>query len=339
VQVVRAVTLRGVWKVALSLGVDIEPMLAEMGLALSDLNGAPEKYVSARLAIDLVEKCAELCAAPDFGLRAGEAYDISVLGPVALAAVHAPTARRAMEIIKRNLHLINAVWRVDFTPSPDGEGDFLSLRPIYKHPTPAVQSTERVMTFTHKALGVVSARSHAPREVWLQHEPVSPLARYREAFGVTPEFGMPVNGFDLSHAQWDAINPSRNEGLCRIAESYLEREFPCPTDNLADQVRVICERALVAGECSQRSVAAMLGLHERTLQRRLQAQAASFEQIKDEARRDLAQRYLARRDISLSNISSLLGYAESTAFTRSCHRWFGAAPSAVRARLSGQDAA
>ncbi len=310
-----------------------------MGLTPEDLDGSVQKYVSARLALDLVEECATLCNAPDFGLRAGDVHDISVLGPVALAAVHAPSARRAFEIVRRNLHLINAIWRVDFGPTNDGQGTFLSLRLLIRRRPPAVQSTERVMMFTHNALALVSAAAHAPREVWFRHDPISPLARYREAFGVTPRFNMPQNGFDLSDAQLDAVDPTRNEGLSRIAESFLEREFPVPTDNLVEQVRVICERALVAGDCSQRAVASMLGLHERTLQRRLQSDGASFEQIKDSARRELAERYLVQRDISFSSISDLLGYAEPTAFTRSCRRWFGAAPSVVRARMLDCDAA
>ena len=63
-------------------------------------------------------------------------------------------------------------------------------------------------------------------------------------------------------------------------------------------------------------------MHPRTLQRRLREEGTTFEDIKDEARRDLAQRYLAHPDVPLAQVTAVLDYSEQSALTRSCQRWF-----------------
>ncbi|MEZ6023930.1 MAG: AraC family transcriptional regulator ligand-binding domain-containing protein [Hyphomonadaceae bacterium] len=332
-QVVRAESLGPVRDVALRLGVDISSRLQVMGLSPEDVERSG-KYVAWRPAINLCEDCAKLCRAPDFGLQVGEYQDISIIGPAALAAVHAPTARVAMETATRNMHLANVLWRVTYSPLSELRATFLALAPTFRRTPPAVQSVERSMAFMHKVLRLFAGGAYTPMEVWFAHGPIAPLTAYRAVFGVTPQFSMPADGIVISDAQFDAVVPERSERLFQLAQSVIEREFPCPENDLQAQVTVLCERALLAGDGSQRAVASMLGMHERTLQRRLQSEGVTFEQIKDAARRDLAERYLSQRDVAVSSISEMLGYAEPSAFSRSCRRWFGETPRALRARLA-----
>jgi AraC-like DNA-binding protein len=69
------------------------------------------------------------------------------------------------------------------------------------------------------------------------------------------------------------------------------------------------------------------------MQRRLAEEGTAFEVIKEEARRDLAQRYLSHPDLSMSQITLLLGYSDQSTFGRSCRRWFGRSPREMRARI------
>lgn len=76
-----------------------------------------------------------------------------------------------------------------------------------------------------------------------------------------------------------------------------------------------------------------LSLHPRTLQQRLAALSTTFEALRDQTRRELADAYLAQPDIPLSHVASLLGYAEQAVLSRSCRRWFGCSPGARRRAL------
>jgi AraC-like DNA-binding protein len=90
---------------------------------------------------------------------------------------------------------------------------------------------------------------------------------------------------------------------------------------------------LGTGTCGHREVAKALYMHPRALQRRLQEEGTTFETIKDDVRRDLAQRYLSQPDAPLTQVTDLLDYSEQSAFGRSCRRWFDTSPRGFRNRL------
>ena len=103
---------------------------------------------------------------------------------------------------------------------------------------------------------------------------------------------------------------------------------------LSARVRIIIARVLVEGNCTCKRVASALGLHPRTLQRRLRQERESFESIKDSVRRDVALRYLRQPNVSLVRVTEILGYSETSVLSRSCHRWFATSPRRLRNDLS-----
>jgi AraC-like DNA-binding protein len=119
-----------------------------------------------------------------------------------------------------------------------------------------------------------------------------------------------------------------------MAEHFLESVSPAATEALEPHARAMVARLMRDGACTSTDVADAFSMHERTLQRRLKAEGTSFEAIRDDVRRDLAHGYLAQRNIPLAHVAELLGYAEASAFTRACQRWFGQAPREVRKALA-----
>jgi AraC-like DNA-binding protein len=99
-------------------------------------------------------------------------------------------------------------------------------------------------------------------------------------------------------------------------------------------------RRLHEGEPRREETAASLGLTDRTLQRRLQAEKTSYQQLLDESRRELARKYLADEHYSLGQIAELLGFVDQSNFFRASKRWFGIPPGQYRQNLvaDGPDA-
>jgi AraC-like DNA-binding protein len=98
-----------------------------------------------------------------------------------------------------------------------------------------------------------------------------------------------------------------------------------------EQARAEIERALREGHPpSVASVAAVMSLSVRSLQRALGDAGTSFQELLDEARRVLALRWIEDRARSLKQISNDLGFGQSPAFTRAFRRWTGRSPSAYR---------
>jgi AraC-like DNA-binding protein len=76
----------------------------------------------------------------------------------------------------------------------------------------------------------------------------------------------------------------------------------------------------------------LLGMHARTLQRRLAEEGTSFRDVIDGVRKDLAEGYVADRALTLDEVALLLGFSDKSAFHRAFVRWTGETPAAFRAR-------
>ncbi|MCY1450977.1 HTH-type transcriptional regulator VirS [compost metagenome] len=92
-------------------------------------------------------------------------------------------------------------------------------------------------------------------------------------------------------------------------------------------------RLLPQGEPKREVVASSMHLSQRTLQRRLQEEGVSFQQLLDDTRRELAEQYLAQPNLTLLEIAYLLGFADPSNFFRAFRRWFDSTPGEYRARL------
>src|SRR5690606_20491036 len=71
------------------------------------------------------------------------------------------------------------------------------------------------------------------------------------------------------------------------------------------------------------SVSGNFNISVRTLQRQLKQEGVSYLQIVEEVRKSLAINYITNSASSVKEISSILGYAESSAFVRAFKKWTG----------------
>jgi AraC-like DNA-binding protein len=102
------------------------------------------------------------------------------------------------------------------------------------------------------------------------------------------------------------------------------------------RVREAIAQIMRHGNASVEDVADMLHMHARTLQRRLMVEGTTFERVRDDVRKRLAEIYLGNELLALAEVSHLLGYANQSVLTRSCLRWFGRTPLAMRQQIVGR---
>jgi AraC-like DNA-binding protein len=95
-------------------------------------------------------------------------------------------------------------------------------------------------------------------------------------------------------------------------------------------VKGILKKLLAGQRPTLQEVARELRLSTRTLQRRLTAERANFQQLMEEARRELAQHYLLHSSLELNETAYLLGYEDANSFFRAFHQWEGTSPAAWR---------
>lgn len=162
----------------------------------------------------------------------------------------------------------------------------------------------------------------------------------------TPSLGDELAGFyrcplrfraPVTRVTWDAAaldlplrtaDPALAAILARHAEDLLAELDTAPT--WARRTRDALLEALGRDDTDLPAVARKLGTGERSLQRRLREEGTSFQAVLEDARHELALRYLRDPRLSLSEIAYLLGFADLSAFYRAFKRWTGTAPAEYR---------
>ena len=93
----------------------------------------------------------------------------------------------------------------------------------------------------------------------------------------------------------------------------------------------------MTGHAKAEQVAAIFGMHSRTMNRRLNAFGVAFQKLVDESRFEIARQMLEYSAIEVGQISDLLGYAAPGVFTRAFRRWSGTTPPRVASGEQPQD--
>lgn len=166
-----------------------------------------------------------------------------------------------------------------------------------------------------------------PRAVRFRHRAPADTREHTRLFG-------PVLEFDAAHSEiafgdevLAARMPGANEVFSSVFAQQIERalaRLPA-TASSAASVREAARVSLSAGRCTLACTARALGVSARTLQRRLQAEGTSFDEIVDALRREMSLAYLERQ-VPVAEIASLLGYSDATSFHHAFRRWTGVSP-------------
>jgi AraC-like DNA-binding protein len=311
-------------------GGDAQAMLGAFGISPDTLRKR-NTMVPYRQMVALLEHAAKALDCPDFGLRLAKRQQATgVLGPLDVAMRNSPTLEDAFRYCAEHVYAYCAATELALINEPEDGRWFLRFEILLDRVPHQSQAVEHALLVTHyNALAMSGARART-REVWFAHDPVSPAGTYRQYFGAPAYFAQPSNALVLASADRAIPIVGRSEQLYELATNFIDTQFPAPEALVSTQVRSLLTRDL---GMDYREAAAALGVHPRTLQRRLRDEGARLDEIKDSVRRDAALRYLSQPRTPLAKIATLLGYSELSAFARSCQRWFRCSPLQLRHRI------
>jgi AraC-like DNA-binding protein len=327
---VRAAGLRGLPGLIDTLGVDGRAMFARFGVD----PGAPDTddaVIASMAAARILETAAAEADCPDLGLRLAGQQNIGVLGPLALALESSDTLGEALDCATRFLFVHSPALTVGLVDDPAGRPGVLALRygSTELDPMPP-QSADLGLGLLHRTVALLAGGRYGLRSVHLPHAPLAPVARYTEFFGADVRFGQSSALLRVPQALAATPVAGGNRILHDAALDYLSSHFPAPEQTVAERVERLITQGLGAAPVDIAAIARRLQTHPRTLQRRLSAEGAGFEQILDTVRRNAAHRLITGTDVPFTQVTAMVGLTEQSALSRAVRRWFGRSPRDLR---------
>jgi AraC-like DNA-binding protein len=275
---------------------------------------------------------------PLIGLRLGGLDRTDHYDPIGLAVLSSSTFRDAVERAGRYKELtcpeeIRLVGR-----GPECRVQFRF--PLARHIVPTV-----LLDFCFSwlvALGRLGTGGPlAPRRVELDRPAFSRIASrtaYEAHFRCRVTFNADVDALVFDAVDLERPFRTHNGELLAMLAPQLDAELARQRGaiDVTEPAKGTIKQLLAGRRPELAEVARELGVSRRTLQRRLTDEGVSYQQVLEQARRELASHYLLRSRLDLSEIGYLLGYEDANSFFRAFHHWEGEPPSRWRDRRRSQ---
>jgi AraC-like DNA-binding protein len=312
---VRALDAQGIEGLALARKAGIDPKV------LAD----PEGRVPRAALTELWRLAVEATGDPCFGLTAARFAAQTTLHALGYAMLASSSLKEAFERLIRFRRMIGDVIELSLIGMED------RYRVVIDVSAPPGVPFEAVDAFSagcvRHARQVRGDRNFHPLAVLLMRPQPPRAEAFRQTFGVAVRFGQPINAIDWDRAAFEERLPTGNAELARqndeVAARYLSR---LENASLSRRVQRALLDDLPDGPPSKQAVARKLGMSPRNLQRHLASEGASFKELLNEARVTLARNYVADGRMSVTEIAFLLGFADTSTFSRAFKRWTGKSP-------------
>ena len=320
---VRSACLTNYASVAREAGLDPIGMLETVGLEPSCLE-SPDLKISLIATGQLLEESAKRSGWEDFGLRLAATRQFSVLGPLALVVREQATLRPAVDMLMRYMRVHNEalhLWLEEDDETASIQFEFLGRGSSVRQPMEL--SVGMVYRFFRHAL----PETWRAQNVCFVHAAPKDARTSTRFFARRVEYGASFNG--ITCLAGDLEMPlSTYSRLDRYAQQYVESVAAGQNQSAAERVRQLALTLLPSGKCTLGHIARYLCVDERTVRRHLLREGLSYNELLNQVRRELVQRYLSGPPRKHVEIALLLGFNGPSAFSRWFRHQFGSSASA-----------
>lgn len=331
-ETVDADSLRGFPELVRQLGGDPDAILQRAAIDPALLD-RPSAFIEYRALLNAMQQAAADLDCPDFGLKLAclQGGNKSI-GPIGVVMKNSNTLGQAIGYCAKSIHAYSVATRIRFVPDRPNHKLLVRLEILLERAPDRRQAVEHALMLASLNIRELTGGGARVRKVLFMHEPQAPLRAYRQYFNCEVAFGEQADGLVLTEDDLMCAVVDPDSRVYEMATTFIESRFPHVEASIQSRVRSLIEQYIGGKDCTNERIAAEFCLHPRTLQRRLRAEGTSFEDIKDEIRRELALRYIENGDMPLKRVAEKLGYAETSVLSRSCFRWFSASPRELRMR-------
>lgn len=267
---------------------------------------------------------------PDIGLDLGNQTEANDFGALGHALHCAPSVEKALRMLEQFIIVFAQESVINFeceSRSAYVEYQIIAPTILYRR-----QDSEFTIASIFHQINLLTDCMIKPLRVDFEHAKPADISAHKRIFRCPIHFNQPSNRLHLSLDTLRLPVSHANERLHEALEPYLERQRKerVISDDILPQITRMIASGMSSGNLSLVEISEQMGVSRRTLQRRLKDQGIEFSSLIEDVRRELALAYMQGSDYSVTEISLLVGYSESSSFTRAFRRWTGQSPQQYR---------
>jgi len=303
---------------------------AERVLGVSGIDAELLQHPTLSLALpnycQVLEEAARQSGCDNFGLYYGQQFKPQALGLLGYIGLCSATVEQALINFARAfpLHQRNSLIRL----VDDGECYRFDYQVRHGAILCRRQDAELTLGMARNLIRHVLGSQWAPRAVHFEHPRPADWHEHGKVFDAPVYFEQPCNSLLIPKSGLTRAMPGHDPVLLMVMQDSLRqlslagRNEPDVVDDARAQIR----QRLVLGEPVLEDIAEQMGMSSWSLQRRLREQGLTFTTLVDKQRQELATYYMRQQQLPISELAPLLGYSETSAFSRAFRRWFGVSP-------------
>jgi len=309
-------------------GIDYLPILRKAGIEKL-LTNDPMNRVPASTITKLFKACVEVTRDPYFGMTVARFIHISNFHAFGYSLLASSTLMDACTRIERFFRLVSQNATIHVVSD---ENQLLMIHDISGEA--CYESQDAWLAFVVRLMRVLYKKSFNPIRVELvRPTPEAGSQPYLDFYRAPVSFSnekatLFFDREDMTETLKGGIPDlaQQNENLMVQYLARMDRK------DVVMQCKSKIIELLPSGKISKRLIASQLNMSPNNLQLKLSNAGTSYSRLLDEIRQELSFGFLQERYHSISEIAYLLGFSDTSNFTRAFKRWNGLSPSDFRSK-------
>jgi len=329
-----APALGQIWISVEDSGMDAEALFREVGID-PNLRFDVSARVSNRQFDELLYLANEKSRDDAFMFTLAKHTQPSFLGALGLAWITSPSLRTAFERFHRYGRAFSDAQEIRVEDEGEGmrviihEGS-LTFRDRNLRSGLTLACAVQMCRMTHGDL-------FSPIAVCFQFPEPANISEYYKFFRCELFFDSDFNSLlisaDLADQPQPGFNPQLLQQLDLMVIKYLAG---LDKNDIVGRVRAEITQQLPSGGVTLTTVSKALNISQRSLIRKLSEKNESFKNLLLTTRKELSEKYVLDKNLSLTEVSFLLGFSETSSFSRAYKKWTGQTPSSHREAVGPQ---
>jgi AraC-like DNA-binding protein len=311
-------------------GYDAADIFVAAGIDHVPSNDPLERFTTAQV-VALFRECVKLTGNPAVGLTVARFMHPSTIHALGYSLMASSTLRDCCQRLVNYLRLATEQGEMRIT---EGNGRFcISTHTLVEGV--AFETMDAWHAFLVRLFRLLYKPDFTPVAVSLARPcPPGYEEHYEKSFHVPVAFDAPFCEICLDQAVVDEPLMGGNREIAhqndQIIEAYLSA---LDKADIITRVKQIIIQSLSSGNCSKQWVATEMAMSPSALQQKLAQRDSSFQDLLNSVRQSLALAYMEQARVSITEMSFLLGFSDTSSFTRAFRRWTGKSPRDYRRNL------